>query len=120
VTGFRDPYVFKSPVLSKLLDSSNSTAKGEHFATISGGIIDVGPKLWLYRQKEDGNVIDWEYVGPFIGDNGEGGIGGVNKSWSDWSGSESFRPQSRASFYTRMILSLAPLKTSERTLRRRS
>ena len=86
--GFRDPYVFKSPVISKLLDATNSTAKGSHFTTISGGIIDVGPKLWLYRQKEDGNVIDWEYVGPFIGDNGDGGIGGLNKSWSDWSGSQ--------------------------------
>ncbi|KAL7412178.1 glycosyl hydrolase [Mrakia frigida] len=88
VTGFRDPYIFRSPQLSALIGSTNSTsvANGTHFSTISGGRHDIGPKLWLYRQKEDGNALDWEYLGGFVGEEGGGGVGGVKSSWSEWSG----------------------------------
>ena len=88
--GFRDPYIFRSPQLSALIASTNatSTANGTHFATISGGRHDIGPKLWLYRQKEDGNALEWEYLGGFVGEAGGGGVGGVKSSWSEWSGSE--------------------------------
>lgn len=79
LTGFRDPYVFKSPELSMMLGNSSQGASGSHFATISGGVIDVGPKLWLYRQTEEGDVTKWTYLGPFLEED-------IRSSWSDWSG----------------------------------
>lgn len=97
LTGFRDPYVFNSPYFAALLDgaaagndstSANSTASNSTgsngsnvFASISGGVRGEGSKLFLYRQAEEGNALNWTYVGPLIET-------GLNESWSDWSGSE--------------------------------
>lgn len=58
--------------------SMNSTGTNV-FATISGGVHNEGAKLFLYRQREDGNVMDWDYIGPFIETD-------ARQSWSEWSG----------------------------------
>jgi len=55
---------------------------------MSGGRREIGPKMWLYRQQEDGNALQWDYLGGFVGEGGEGGIGGLKSSWSEWSGSQ--------------------------------
>jgi beta-fructofuranosidase len=79
LTGFRDPYVFKSPEMERMLGNASQGASGSHFATISGGVIDEGPKLWLYRQTEEGDVTKWTYLGPFYEE-------AIRSSWSQWSG----------------------------------
>ncbi|ORY65647.1 glycosyl hydrolase [Leucosporidium creatinivorum] len=91
LTGFRDPYVFKSPRLAALLGSSSATnitsssnsssnsTESDLFATISGGVHGKGAKLFLYRQNETGNVLNWDYISPLLET-------GVNSSWSEWSG----------------------------------
>lgn len=86
LTGFRDPYAFTSPKLSSLLGNNSANATGDHFLTISGGLrtgtgVDdyLGSRLYLYRQTEKGNVVDWTYLGPLLST-------GRNESWSDWSG----------------------------------
>lgn len=86
--GFRDPYIFPSPRLAALLavnSTSNTTANSTDsnvFTTISGGVHDVGSKLFLYRQNQTGDVLNWNYVGPILETS-------VNETWnSEWSGSE--------------------------------
>lgn len=80
--GFRDPYVFHSPELVALLGNSTQGASGSLWSTISGGVHDAGPKLWLYRQTEDGDVTRWTYLGPLVEET-------AKSSWSAWSGSAS-------------------------------
>ncbi|KAK4055900.1 hypothetical protein OIO90_003157 [Microbotryomycetes sp. JL221] len=82
LTGFRDPYIFTSPRFAALLSAANSTSNTngtDVFATISGGVHGQGSKLFLYRQRETNNVVDWDYLGPLIET-------GARQSWSDWSG----------------------------------
>ena len=100
LAGFRDPYVFRSQYLSKLLiqnDNVNTTTTNTNttsptgttafanqwFSTLSGGQVDVGPHLWLYKQREEGDFANWDWAGRFFE------IDGLRESWSDWSGSES-------------------------------
>lgn len=95
LTGFRDPYVFNSPYFAALLDGTvatdntssnatmNATSSGSDlFVSISGGVRGEGSKLFLYRQAEVNNALNWTYVGPLIETE-------LNQSWSDWSGSKS-------------------------------
>lgn len=121
--GFRDPYVFSSPRLTALLaasDTTNSTSTNSTstnsstnstastlFATISGGVHDEGAKLFLYRQREAGNVLNWDYISPVL-------EVGVNSSWSEWSGSESRLSylQSRRRVLTRRALSFQTTATT--------
>lgn len=83
LTGFRDPFVFESDEFSAFYanksiehkipnNSTTEVPKGSKFLTISGGIradanpAEAGPRLFLYRQKEDHNVLDWTYLGSLI------------------------------------------------------
>jgi beta-fructofuranosidase len=70
LTGFRDPYVFSSPLLEKLLSNTTTqtNATGSLFATISSGIRtdadpNGGPRLFLYRQTKENEFRDWTYLG---------------------------------------------------------
>lgn len=84
LTGFRDPYAFNSPHIASIIDAgSNATnTSSDLFITVSGGVHGVGAKLFLYRQAEVGNVVDWNYLGPLVEV--------ANKtSFSPYSGSES-------------------------------
>ncbi|KAL5363355.1 glycosyl hydrolase [Aspergillus floccosus] len=58
VTGFRDPYVFQSGVLDRTLNS----AEGTWYAVVSGGVHDVGPGVFLYRN-ENSDFDQWDYLG---------------------------------------------------------
>jgi beta-fructofuranosidase len=66
LTGFRDPYLFTSPVLSGLLAGNSSGATGDNFLTISSGVHDQGPRLLLYRQTSNDDVRRWTYLGPIL------------------------------------------------------
>lgn len=76
VTGFRDPFVFQDPTLDRLLDG----AEGTWYAVISGGVRNVGPAEFLYRQF-DPNFRDWEYLGQWWNET-------ANSTWGDgtWAG----------------------------------
>jgi hypothetical protein len=69
LTGFRDPFVIKSPVLTKLLGKS-SGAMGDNFLAISGRIhqgsesSEPGGHLFLYRQTSKNDVRGWTYIAP--------------------------------------------------------
>ncbi|KAF2251827.1 glycoside hydrolase family 32 protein [Trematosphaeria pertusa] len=78
VTGFRDPYVFQNPQFDRILGSSNGT----WYTTISGGVHDQGPSLFLYRQYEkDPDFQTWEYLGQWWHEQ-------ANTTWmgEDWAG----------------------------------
>lgn len=99
--GFRDPFVFESPKLVRVLANTTSSANpttaaaaansttttnstsSNLFATVSGGVRGIGSKLLLYRQATVGDFLDWQYVGPIFET-------ALNQSWSIWSGSTSF------------------------------
>ena len=93
LAGFRDPYVFRSKYLSNLLiqnaNATNTTTntgtafKDQWFSTLSGGQVDVGPHLWLYKQREKDDFVQWDWAGRFFE------INGLRESWSEWSGSGS-------------------------------
>ncbi|KAF4761047.1 hypothetical protein N7455_003109 [Penicillium solitum] len=80
VTAFRDPYAFQSTILDK---SVNST-KGTWYVAISGGVHDVGPTQFLYRQN-DADFQYWEYLGQWWNEP-------VNATWGngDWAGGWGF------------------------------
>jgi hypothetical protein len=90
LAGFRDPYVFRSKYLSNLLiqstNATNTTTgtafEDQWFSTLSGGQVDIGPHLWLYKQREEGDFVQWDWAGRFFE------INGLRESWSEWSGSE--------------------------------
>jgi hypothetical protein len=94
LAGFRDPYVFRSKYLSNLLiqntNTTNTTTntttgtafEDQWFSTLSGGQVDIGPHLWLYKQREEGDFVQWDWAGRFFE------INGLRESWSEWSGSE--------------------------------
>ena len=64
--------------------ANNGTVQdGEWFSTLSGGQTDIGPHLWLYKQKQNDNFVEWDFAGRFFE------IAGLRESWSEWSGSES-------------------------------
>ncbi|KAF8325634.1 glycosyl hydrolase [Cantharellus anzutake] len=88
LTGFRDPYAFESPILSRLLRKSapgnSSLLSGDYFLTISSGLRpeaypDGGPRLFLYRQTYPDDVTQWTYLGPVVSLSRWG-------SFSPWSG----------------------------------
>ncbi|KAK5136449.1 hypothetical protein LTR08_003094 [Meristemomyces frigidus] len=58
VTGFRDPYVFQNAELDRTYRSQNGT----WYVAISGGVHDIGPNQFLYRQYSP-EFRDWEYLG---------------------------------------------------------
>ncbi|KAK1077236.1 hypothetical protein LTR33_008258 [Friedmanniomyces endolithicus] len=76
VTGFRDPYVFQSPQLDRIANSTNGT----WYTVISGGIHGQGPSQFLFRQY-DADYRDWEYLGQWWHE-------AANSSWGDgtWAG----------------------------------
>ncbi|THD00262.1 hypothetical protein EYZ11_000312 [Aspergillus tanneri] len=76
VTGFRDPYVFQNPAL----DDTLSSAPGTWYTVVSGGVHDVGPSLFLYRQ-HDMDFQYWEYLGQWWHEP-------ANTTWGDgiWAG----------------------------------
>ncbi|KAJ5488010.1 hypothetical protein N7530_002310 [Penicillium desertorum] len=80
ITAFRDPYAFQSPILDK---SVNST-EGTWYITITGGVHDVGPCSFLYRQHDAGFQY-WEYLGQWWNEP-------VNTTWGngDWAGGWGF------------------------------
>ncbi|PLB53318.1 extracellular invertase [Aspergillus steynii IBT 23096] len=80
VTAFRDPYVFQNPQLDTLSDSS----VGTWYTVVSGGVHDVGPSQFLYRQT-DPDFQYWEYLGEWWRE-------GVNTTWGDgtWAGGWGF------------------------------
>lgn len=80
VTAFRDPYVFQNPNLDKSVDSS----PGTWYTVVSGGVHNVGPGQFLYRQT-DPDFQYWEYLGEWWSE-------GVNTTWGDgtWAGGWGF------------------------------
>ena len=75
VTGWRDPFEFRDPVLDDLTGSKAGTtyrepvitviaqrAESLWIVTVSGGVHEVGPSVFLYRQY-DADFIEWEYLG---------------------------------------------------------
>lgn len=60
MTGFRDPYLFKSPTFDKLLGVAE---RGSYYTTISSGIHGEGPRLWLFHSI---NWYDWIFLGPLV------------------------------------------------------
>ncbi|OJI96862.1 hypothetical protein ASPVEDRAFT_78611 [Aspergillus versicolor CBS 583.65] len=58
VTAFRDPYVFQNHELDEVVGSDPDT----WYATVSGGVHDVGPGIFLYRN-QDPSFENWEYLG---------------------------------------------------------
>ncbi|ERS97061.1 hypothetical protein HMPREF1624_06390 [Sporothrix schenckii ATCC 58251] len=61
VTGFRDPFVTKSPALDQALGTTDNVLYG----LVSGGIQDTGPTTFLYKIPCS-DVHDWQYVGPLV------------------------------------------------------
>lgn len=80
VTAFRDPYVFQNPKLDASLDST----PGTWYTVMSGGVHNVGPSQFLYRQT-DPDFQYWEYLGEWWRE-------GVNTTWGDgiWAGGWGF------------------------------
>lgn len=76
--------MFESPELLKLLGNSSQGASGSLLATVSGGVHGAGPKLWLYRQTEEGDVTHWTNLGPIAEEQ-------AKSSWSEYSGSTSLQ-----------------------------
>lgn len=65
--------------------------------TVSGGVHNEGPKLFLYHQVTEGDVLNWDYVGPFL-------EVGLNESWSEWSGSKPPRLKRQTSIPTTLTI----------------
>lgn len=61
VTAFRDPYVFQNGELDRALNS----AKGTWYVTVSGGVHNVGPGIFLYRNQSS-DFKKWEYIGEWF------------------------------------------------------
>ncbi|KAJ5435420.1 Concanavalin A-like lectin/glucanases superfamily [Penicillium cf. griseofulvum] len=80
VTAFRDPYVFQSPAL----DTAVNSTQGTWYTAISGGVHDVGPCQFLYRQ-HDADFQYWEYLGQWWNEP-------TNTTWGsgDWAGGWGF------------------------------
>ncbi|RAQ76932.1 hypothetical protein COH20_007585 [Aspergillus flavus] len=78
VTAFRDPYVFQN----KDLDDTVGSSSGTWYAAISGGVHDVGPGVFLYRNQGSG-YEDWEYLGKWWSEpvNSTCGNGDWAKAW---------------------------------------
>ncbi|KAF2641042.1 Arabinanase/levansucrase/invertase [Massarina eburnea CBS 473.64] len=78
ITGFRDPFVFQSPIFDNILHTSNGT----WYVAISGGIHSEGPSVFLYSQYEqDPNFETWEYLGQWWHED-------ANSTWTEegWAG----------------------------------
>jgi beta-fructofuranosidase len=84
LTGFRDPYIFESPLFSKLFANNSSGAAGSRFLTMSGGVHQQadssgGPLVFLYRQTDDSDLRGWTYLGPLVSE-------AALSSPSEWTG----------------------------------
>lgn len=55
VTGFRDPFLFRSNTFDALLNKKNGV-----YTTVSSGLHGQGPRLWLYHTE---NWHDWTFLG---------------------------------------------------------
>jgi beta-fructofuranosidase len=79
VTGFRDPYVFQSPVVDSFLEKEDGT----WYTIISGGVQNEGPSLFLYANygDESDNFQTWEYLGEWWHEE-------ANTTWTEkgWAG----------------------------------
>jgi beta-fructofuranosidase len=78
VTGFRDPFVFQSPLFDDILESRKDT----WYTIISGGVHGAGPSIFLYRQYEQDPLFQtWEYLGQWWHEE-------ANSTWTDngWAG----------------------------------
>ncbi|OGE54969.1 hypothetical protein PENARI_c005G11792 [Penicillium arizonense] len=80
VTAFRDPYAFQNPAL----DSALNSTQGTWYIAISGGVHNIGPCQFLYRQHDAGFQY-WEYLGQWWQEP-------VNTTWGngDWAGGWGF------------------------------
>ncbi|KNZ49389.1 hypothetical protein VP01_504g7 [Puccinia sorghi] len=95
LSGFRDPFVFKSAEFSnfyanqsmQLGDRNGKKPSGDLYLLLSGGIrkeadpINGGPRLFLYRQTERNDITGWTYLGPLVSSVAE-----YNQT-SEWTGS---------------------------------
>jgi beta-fructofuranosidase len=79
ITGFRDPFVFQSPVVDSLLKKE----EGTWYTTISGGVQSEGPSVFLYAHygDESDNFQTWEYLGQWWHED-------ANTTWAEegWAG----------------------------------
>uniref|UniRef100_V5EXI9 Glycosyl hydrolase family 32 C-terminal domain-containing protein n=2 Tax=Kalmanozyma brasiliensis (strain GHG001) TaxID=1365824 RepID=V5EXI9_KALBG len=76
VTGFRDPYIFRNAQFDSLLNVSSGEPM--HYVTLSSGLHpaqpglpgvsfeQAGPRVWLYKQSEPGNWLNWTFAGPLL------------------------------------------------------
>ncbi|KAI9016507.1 glycosyl hydrolase [Phycomyces nitens] len=64
VTGFRDPYLFRSSKLDNMLGISSPDSV---YTTVSSGIQQDGPRLWLYQSND---WETWNFHGPLIAASG--------------------------------------------------
>ncbi|TDL27056.1 Arabinanase/levansucrase/invertase [Rickenella mellea] len=86
VTGFRDPFVFRSARFDALFPNttSSSSVRTPLYLTISSGDRPtVGPRLLLYRQSTIGDLSQWTYLGPIYAPAG-------NTSFAPWGGNVGF------------------------------
>ncbi|KAL4917345.1 glycosyl hydrolase [Aspergillus aurantiobrunneus] len=62
VTSFRDPFVFQNGDLDEAL----SSPEGTWYTVISGGVKNVGPGVFLYRNLSPEAFDQWEYLGEWF------------------------------------------------------
>ncbi|CAI5743462.1 unnamed protein product [Peronospora destructor] len=58
VTGWRDPYPFRSKSLDKHF--GYDATEGSNYLIVAGGLRDIGPRLFLYHAVD---YVNWEYKG---------------------------------------------------------
>lgn len=81
VTGFRDPYLFQSEMIDRILNGTEPLGQ-TWYALISSGDHRKGPRALLYRQ-EHGDWLRWRFVGEPLAPR-------TNSSWGDyaWTGND--------------------------------
>ncbi|KAH9460970.1 hypothetical protein MJO28_009885 [Puccinia striiformis f. sp. tritici] len=99
LSGFRDPFVFKSSEFSRFYANESIVHQtpgnpnavrpsGNYYLLLSGGIrtevdpVHGGPRLFLYRQTEENNIRDWTYLGPLTSSVAE------RNQTSEWTGAK--------------------------------
>ncbi|SPO29066.1 related to Sucrose-6-phosphate hydrolase [Ustilago trichophora] len=77
VTGFRDPFIFRNTQFDSLLNIS-SADEAMHYVSMSSGLHpsqpglsgvefdQAGPRIWLYRQSQPGDWLNWTFCGPLL------------------------------------------------------
>ncbi|TKY88344.1 hypothetical protein EX895_002696 [Sporisorium graminicola] len=79
VTGFRDPYIFRNALFDRLLNvSASDDGQPMHYVSLSSGLHpaqpglpgvefdQAGPRVWLYRQSQAGQWLNWTFCGPLL------------------------------------------------------